>query len=95
MQNPQAPHGKHPEDKHHDHHCDDDKNTVTITVDKAVKIPFGKHTVAEVKALAEVPAAFDLEIIVNCRLIALKDDETITIEGGEHFSAQPRCGAAS
>ena len=88
-------------DGNHDHkphgHCETghDKDLVLITVDKPVKIPFGKHTVAEVKALAGVPASFDLEIIVNCRLIPLKDDETITIEGGEQFSAQPRCGVAS
>lgn len=77
-------------------HCDADENTVTITIDnKPIKLPFGKHTVSEVKALAGVPASFDLEIIVNCRLVPLKDEETITIEGGEHFSAQPRCGVAS
>lgn len=78
-----------------EHHCHVDDNKVTVTVDKPVKIPFGKHTVAEIKALTGVPASFDLEIIVNCRLIPLKDDQEITIEGGEHFSAQPRCGVAS
>jgi hypothetical protein len=69
---------------------------VTITVDtKPYKIHRGRQTVAEIKQVAGVPLAFDLEQLIDGRLTPLADDASVTIKGGEVFLSHPKDGGAS
>lgn len=69
---------------------------VTITIDnKNYTVHRGSTTVAELKQLAGVPAAYQLEEIVDEKLVPLKDDQHVVIKGGERFVSHPRAGAAS
>ena len=87
-------HSKHSGEGNHDH-CDHDKGKVSIAVDEHLKVEPGTYTAAAIKAMAGTPASFELDIIVDGRLIPLRDDEPVHVKGGERFSAQPRCGASS
>ncbi len=69
---------------------------VTITVDtKPYKIHRGHRTVAEIKNVAGVPLAFELEQLVNGKLTPLPDDGAVTLKGGEIFLSHPKDGGAS
>lgn len=69
---------------------------VTITVDgKNYTIHRGNISVAELKALAGVPAAYELEEIVDGRLKPLNDAGHVVLKGGEQFVSHPRAGASS
>jgi hypothetical protein len=69
---------------------------VTITVDtKPYKIHRGHQTVADIKKLAGVPLAFELEQLIDGKLTPLPDDGAVTIKGGEVFLSHPKDGGAS
>jgi hypothetical protein len=69
---------------------------VTITVDtKPYKIHRGHQTVAEIKTVAGVPLAFELEQLIDGKLTPLPDDGAVTLKGGEIFLGHPKDGGAS
>jgi len=69
---------------------------VTITVDnKPVQIHRGRQSVAEIKSLGHVPAAFDLDEVVNGKLVPLPDDGYVVIKGEEVFLSHPKSGHSS
>jgi len=73
-----------------------DSSIVTITVDnKQREIHRGYQSVAEIKQVGEVPAAFDLDEVVDSKLIPLPDDGFVTIKGGEVFLSHPKSGRSS
>ena len=69
---------------------------VTITIDnKLFTVHRGSKTVVELKQLAGIPLAYELEEIVDGKLVPLKDDQRVVIKGGERFVSHPRSGASS
>jgi len=69
---------------------------VTITIDnKNYKVRPGRTAVSELKQIAAIPPAYELEEIVDGKLVPLKDDEHVLIKGGERFVGHPRGGASS
>ena len=69
---------------------------VTIVIDnKTFTIHRGSITVAELKQLAAIQPAYELEEILNGKLVPLADDQRVTIKGGERFVSHPRAGASS
>ena len=62
---------------------------------KQYKIHRGQHTVAEIKQVAGVPLAYDLEELIEGKLTPLADDSNVTIKGGEVFLSHPKDGGAS
>lgn len=69
---------------------------VPIVIDnKTFTIHRGSKTVAELKQLAGIQPAYELEEIVNGKLVPLADDQRVTIKGGERFVSHPRAGASS
>ena len=78
-------------------HDDPEKGPfVTITINNIPKrIHRGRATVAEIKALGGVPAADELEQVINGKLMPLPDDGAVTIKGGEIFISHPRDSGSS
>lgn len=69
---------------------------VTITIDnKNFTVHRGSKTVAELKQLAGIPPSYELEEIVDGKLVPLNDDQRVVIKGGERFVSHPRAGASS
>ena len=69
---------------------------VSITIDnKIYKVDRGRISVVELKQLGGIPAAYELEEIIDGKLVPLKDDQHVEIKGGEHFVSHPRAGASS
>jgi hypothetical protein len=69
---------------------------VIITIDnKNYTVHRGSTTVSELKQLAGIPPAYELEEIVDGKLVPLSDDQHVVIKGGERFVSHPRAGAAS
>ena len=60
-----------------------------------VRVHRGRRTVAEIKTAGGVPLAYELDQIVEGKLVPLEDDGAVTIKGGERFSSQPRTGQSS
>lgn len=76
--------------KHGDHHM------VEIHVNNIEKkISRGKHTVAEIKIIGGVPAAHELEELIDGKLIPLDDNATVLIKGCEQFFSHVRDGSSS
>jgi len=72
------------------------KAEVTITIDnKNFTVHRGSKSVAELKQLAGIPPAYELEEIVDGKLVPLRDDQHVVIKGGERFVSHPRAGASS
>ena len=70
--------------------------TVTITInDCPVEVRTGRHAVAEIKRLGNVPQADVLEHVVDGRLVELGDDGHVKVKGGEVFVSHPRDSASS
>lgn len=92
MMNPNhEPHADNP-----NHVPQEDPNTVTIVVnDKKIRITTGPHTVAEIKARAEVPAAYEIDQRLGDNLVTLDPNGTVHIKGGEVFVAYPGTGSSS
>lgn len=75
---------------------DHGKDEVIITVDGVDKqIHRGSHTVAEIKRLTGVAEADKLAILKDGKLTTLRDEERITIKGGEVFRVIPGGGTSS
>ena len=71
-------------------------SVVTITVDSIQKqIHRGRQTVAEIKSVGGVPAAYQLEQVADGQLNPLPDDGAVVIKGGEVFVSHPRSGGSS
>ncbi len=69
---------------------------VTIEVDlKSVKIHRGNEPVATIKQLGGVPAAYELDQVIDGKLEPLPDDGHVVIKGGEVFKSQPHKGHSS
>ncbi len=69
---------------------------VTITVNNtAFKIHRGHRTVAEIKTVAGVPLADDLEQNIAGKLVPLVDEGSVVIKGGEEFMSHPKDGSSS
>jgi len=69
---------------------------VTITVDtKLIKIHRGHQTVENIKTVAGIPLAFELEQLIDGKLIPLPDNGAVTVKGGEVFLSHPKDGGAS
>lgn len=69
---------------------------VEITIDnKAFRVHRGSETVAQLKAIAGIQPAYELEQIIEGKLVPLADDQRVTIKGGERFVSHPRAGASS
>ena len=72
------------------------KSNVCITVDNVeLEIHRGRQTVVEIKTLAGVLLADELNQLIDGVLTLLPDDGSVTIKGGEVFVSQPPTGAAS
>jgi len=77
------------------HHPHPDRD-VTITIDnKTYKVDRGKISVAELKQLGGISPAYELEQIIDGKLVPLRDDQHVEIKGGEVFVSHPRAGASS
>lgn len=69
---------------------------VIIKIDGVDKlIHRGSHTVAEIKELTEVAPVDKLATMRDGVLVTLRDDERITIKGGESFRVVPGGGQSS
>jgi hypothetical protein len=78
-------HGK----KHHPH-------LVTVTVDTLPKqVRPGRYVVNAFKRAVGVDPNYELEEVVNGKLVPLADDAHIHIKGGESFVSHVRGGASS
>jgi hypothetical protein len=79
----------HPDDGH-------GQDIVTVTVNKIPReIHRGRQPVSEIKQVGEVPAADELEQLVNGKLEPLDDNAAVTIKGGEVFVSHPRDSSSS
>jgi hypothetical protein len=74
-----------------------DKNDlVTITINgPTYSITEGEHTVIELKTIAGIPLADELEEIKDKKPHPLKDDGKTIIKGGEVFVSHPRGSGSS
>ena len=52
-------------------------------------------SVSDLKALAGVPAAYELELVRENRLIPLKDDGRVELKNKERFISHPKDGVSS
>ena len=78
-------HGKH----HHPH-------LVMVTVDSLPKqVRPGRYVVSVFKKAVGVDPSYELEEVVNGKLVPLADNAKITIKGGESFVSHVRGGASS
>jgi hypothetical protein len=69
---------------------------VHITINGVTKlIHRGRQTVADIKTVGGVPAADELEQVINGKLTPLSDDGAVTIKGGEIFMSHVRSGGSS
>jgi len=69
---------------------------VTINIDnKSFTVHRGNKTVAELKQLAGISPSYELEEIIDGKLVPLRDDQHVVIKGGECFVSHPRAGASS
>jgi hypothetical protein len=77
----------------HDNHG---KENVNITIDdKPWTVHRGHLTVAELKTLAGIPLAYDLDRIIDGKFEPLPDDGGVTIKGGEIFISHVKDGSSS
>src|SRR5437773_1021167 len=76
----------------HPPQSEDAKALVTVSVDqKKIEIHRGSWLVSQLKIEAKVPSNYDLDqILPGEPPIPLKDDERITIKGGEVFASHVR-----
>lgn len=70
--------------------------TVGITINnKPHTIHRGHQTVSHIKDVGGVPQGFDLDQIIDGKLVPLPDNGAVTIKGGEKFLSRPKDSAAS
>jgi hypothetical protein len=81
-----------PQNDEERHHSD----LVQITINNnPVEIHRGEHTVAELKSLGSIPAAYVLIQVIDGTFHQLPDNGHVVIKGGEVFLGQPRTGQSS
>jgi hypothetical protein len=69
---------------------------VTITINaKPFTIHRGRETVAKIKETGGVPAAEELEQVIDGVFTPLADDGSVTLKGGEIFVSHVRASAAA
>lgn len=69
---------------------------VEIMIDGARKmIHRGRQTVLEIKLIGGIPSAYDLDELVDGRLIPLADEGSVTIKGGEQFFSHVKDSGSS
>ena len=69
---------------------------VHVTINGVTKlIHRGRQTVAEIKKVGDIPAADELEQVIDGKLTPLPDDGAVTIKGGEIFMSHVRSGGSS
>jgi hypothetical protein len=62
---------------------------VTITIDnKSFTVHRGNKTVAELKQLAGISPSYELEEIIDGKLVPLRDDQHVVIKGSLRLAAQ-------
>ena len=72
------------------------RDTVEIMVNgEAFEIHRGRQSVADIKELAGVPKADQLEQVIDGQLVPLDDGAAVTIKGDEQFVSHPRDSAAA
>lgn len=77
------------------HGEDHGKDMVTIHVnEKEVSIHRGNQTVAAIKAAGNVPST-DILYLMPIYEVALNDNDSITIKGGESFKSSAPSGGSS
>ena len=70
--------------------------TVEIVVDgKTYRIHRGHQAVSEIKRVAGVPQAFQLDQDINGVLTPLDQNGSVTLKGGEVFVSYPATGSSS
>ena len=73
-----------------------DNEMVSIEINgTSYKITRGNHSTEDLKKLAAVPLADDLDEIKNHKPHALRDDGHTNIEGGEVFVSHPKGSGSS
>lgn len=73
-----------------------DERLVTIHINgKEYKIHRGKHTVAEIKKIGNVPLSHDLEEMIKGKLTPLDDNGNVVIKGCEEFFSHVKDGSSS
>ena len=69
---------------------------VTITVDgKKVSIHRGNTPVSEIKNVGNVPLTYDLDALIEGKLVPLADGDSVTIKGEEIFVSHVKDSASS
>jgi hypothetical protein len=69
---------------------------VSININKKeFRITRGVHSVPEIKKLGNVPAADELDELIDKKLTPLDDDGSVHIKGGEKFFSHKRDGSSS
>jgi hypothetical protein len=84
--------------KHDDTHCDHLGCVVLVRVfvnDSNFDLAPGEYPEDEFKKAIGVPAAHDLELVKDGKIIPLKEKHPVKIRGCEKFIAHPREGCAS
>ena len=72
------------------------RDLVRITVDNHPhQIHRGRQTVAHIKEVGGVPKDYDLDQVVDGKLVPLPDDGVVVIKGGEMCGSHPKDGASS
>jgi hypothetical protein len=83
------------DDKEESNHPDHGP-TVTITVNgHSYTLHRGRRTVVEIKQVAGVPLAYDLEQVIAGVLTPLPDDGSVVLKGGEAFVSHPKDAGSS
>lgn len=79
-----------------EHFYSREKSIVIIHIDdKDRKIKRGNQPVSEIKKVGDVPAAYELEQVIDGTLTPLDDNGHVVIKGGEVFFSHPRGGGSS
>jgi hypothetical protein len=63
--------------------------------DKTYEVPPGPTLVSKLKEIAGVPAADELEQVVDGKLEPLPDNGTVDVKDGDRFISHPRTGSSS
>jgi hypothetical protein len=72
------------------------RHLVEIKVDNhPYRVSAGRHLVSEIKHLAGVPEAFELDEDIHGKLTPIDQAGSVTIKGGETFVSHPRDGSSS
>lgn len=59
------------------------------------KIHRGNQKVSDIKTVGEVPQSYDLDQLIEGKLVPLKDDGSVVIKGGEEFFGHIKDGSSS